>query len=102
MSWRENWTWRKPRKLVYVVSKPRLNDAELALAFLVTDDNPLWRGVNQLIDDLVRESTVAARQHVSDHGLCASDVGGSELLELLRTMMNEKRDRAQAARADLP
>ena len=90
------------REPVYVVNQPRLNEAELALAFLVTDDNPLWRGVNQLIDDLVRESTVAARQHVSDHGLCASDVGGGELLELLRTMMIEKRVRAKAARGELP
>jgi hypothetical protein len=87
---------------VYVVARPRLNEAELALAFLVADDNPLWRAVNQLIDDLAREATTAARQHVSDHGLCASDIGGGELLELLRTQMNELRERAQAARADLP
>ena len=82
----------------YVISRPRLNDAELALAFLVADDNPLWCAVNQLIDDLARDAMTAARQHVSDHGLCASDIGGGELLELLRTQMNELRERARAAR----
>jgi hypothetical protein len=91
---------KKDRERPIIVSHAPMNERELAAAFRVPDVNPLWRGIQQIIEEELREVRAVATQSVKDHGILASWVGGAEALERLRARLMEQRERAMGKEAN--
>jgi hypothetical protein len=82
-----------------VISHAPMNERELAGAFRVPDNNPLWRAIHQIIGEELRQVRSVATQSVKDHGILASWVGGMEALERLRARLIDERARATGREA---
>ena len=83
------------RKRIIVVAQERLQPEDLVHAFAVPDDNLLWRGLLQIIEEAIQEANDAAQKTVANHGICVSFCGGAEHLARLRDQMFALREQAK-------
>lgn len=85
---------RQERKPILYVAAPPMSEREIAAAFRVHENHPLFKAVLQIIDEELRAVREIATQSVKDHGILASWVGGMEILERVRTRIIEQRANA--------
>jgi hypothetical protein len=65
---------------------------DLSGVFAVSDQEPWWLAVNQVLDDLERETAQFARDKVADTNKCISAVGAGEGVAMVRLRLKEIRD----------
>jgi hypothetical protein len=80
---------RPPR--VIILSERLLTDKELERAFVVSEDNMLWRAVLQLIGKLEEEARATGDASVGNPPLASNYHGGAQHLAYLRDMMFQLR-----------
>lgn len=92
-----SWLNKKPAEIIILSAAP-MNERELAAAFRIPESNPLWRAIQQIIDEELRELRAVMAQSVKDHGILASWVGGAEALERLRLRLLSEQTEAMQGR----
>jgi len=90
--------WEQPAPVIrkIILPEPPLTEVELARAFAVGGDHPLWVAIVQVINDLRENSVDAAATHVAsgNQTAAAGAMGAAEVLKSLIFLLNERREAA--------
>ena len=74
------------------VERPPLAPEALRRALALGDDDPTWRAVHQVIDEMERETITTARDLIAQTDLCKAAVSAGETLDLLRRKLRGLRE----------
>lgn len=87
--WRELWAIRRR---LHVIAPDILSEAQLNAALAVSENNPMWKAVLQLITTAEANANENAQDHVEPATAMAGYVGGAAHLRMLRDELVQRRE----------
>lgn len=91
MAWKWNWRWLQFEE---VYTPTPMVDRDMTNAFAVANDNSLWLGVHQAINEVEKETIEMARKCSANPSLSNYHLGASEGVMMVRLRLIQKRNLA--------